>query len=103
MRLWFLLVAACVPADEDPCAYVHDLGRSDQGLVVTPAEHGVGWGNETCLQCHQVWNTHQRDCVRAVDLDLEAIRAAADFEDPATCVPCHGANGVASLEGEGSP
>jgi hypothetical protein len=45
-----------------------------------------------------VWNTHQQDCVRAVDVDLEAIRAAADFDDPATCVPCHGTNGVASLE-----
>jgi hypothetical protein len=96
--LWLLLAVGCAPEDDDPCAYVRDLARSEASFTVTPREHGVGWGNETCLQCHQTWNTHQIDCVRALDLDMEAIRAAADFEDPSTCVPCHGANGVPALE-----
>jgi hypothetical protein len=96
--LWLLVTLGCAEVDEDPCAYVRDLIRTEDGLALTPDEHGVGWGNETCLQCHQTWNTHVRDCSRAVDWDLEAIREAADFEDPTTCVPCHGANGVPALE-----
>ena len=95
---WLWLAAGCAREDANACTYVRDLVRSDGSLALTATEHGVGWGNETCLQCHQTWNTHQIDCVRALELDLEAIRAAADFEDAATCVPCHGTNGVPALE-----
>ena len=100
MILW-LVLTGCL-TDDDPCAYVHDLVRSDGSLALTPEEHGVGWGNETCLQCHQVWNTHRHDCARSVDLDMEAIREAADFEDTTTCVPCHGTNGVPGLAEAGT-
>ena len=93
--LWLLLGCA---EETDPCAGVKDLARSDGSFALTASEHGVGWGSDACLQCHQTWNTHNVDCVRSVELDLEAIRDAADFEDPATCVPCHGSNGVAWLD-----
>jgi hypothetical protein len=99
--VWLLLTAGCGRADRDACAYVRDLARSDGSLGLTRREHGVGWGNAECLQCHQTWNTHQMDCLRAVDVDLEAIRDVADFHDATTCVPCHGANGVPRLEDVG--
>jgi hypothetical protein len=91
---WALFALACVPVD-DPCASKRDLVRSPAGLELTPGEHPAGWGDATCAQCHQAWTTHTRDCV-AVAVDVGDIDA--DFEDPASCVGCHGGNGVGWLE-----
>jgi hypothetical protein len=88
-----LLALSCAPPDSD-CANVRDLGRSEASLVVTEAEHGVGWAREECAACHSAATTHSFDCVRAVEIDLVEVREAADFDDPQSCVPCHGANGA---------
>lgn len=98
MRALLLLAALGGCPEPEPCAETRDLLRTEQGLVVTRDEHGVGWGTDACFQCHQVWNIHQADCIDAVEIDLEAIREVTDPDDATTCVPCHGANGVPWLE-----
>ncbi|HJN73466.1 MAG TPA: hypothetical protein QGF58_05985 [Myxococcota bacterium] len=93
-----LLLLAC--GDPDPCAGTRDLTRSPAALTLTAEEHGVGWGQEQCFQCHQAWNIHSQDCIGGVEVE----EIEADPEDPSTCVPCHGDNGVEALRvdtGEG--
>jgi hypothetical protein len=91
VRIVLLLLVGCA-AEREECS--HDPLRSPGGLVVTEAEHGVGWQREDCFQCHQTWNIHQVDCIGSLDVDLAEVRAAADPEDASTCVSCHGDNGL---------
>ncbi len=88
--LALLQLAGCGPAD--PCAGWHDTLEGDQGLALTQAEHGPGWGRATCFQCHQAWTIHPPDCLAEGWLD--AIDAASDPEDPYSCTGCHGMNGT---------
>lgn len=94
LLLALLALAAC--ADPDPCDGVRDLLASPAALVLTEAEH-PGWGRETCFQCHHIARIHRSECLEGAEVDLERIRALADPEDPTTCVPCHGSNGVPAL------
>lgn len=91
-------------AEEDPCAGVRDLATSPGGLALTREEHAAGWGKTACFQCHQAWVIHARDCSSFGDtaelVDLSAVAERADPSDTSSCVPCHGANGVAAWEAE---
>jgi hypothetical protein len=91
--LIWLACGAQAPS-EDPCAGRGDMVHSPGGLTVTAEEHGLGWEQETCFQCHQVWTIHQHDCVGGLDMD--ELRERTDPEDPSSCVACHGDNGVPS-------
>ena len=82
-----ILLLAC--AAEEPCV---DMSQGPGALTVTREEHGVGWGQQECAQCHPVWTFHGRDCVGG--LDLEELQARTDLEDPESCTACHGDNGV---------
>jgi hypothetical protein len=68
------------------------IGRSDEGLVVTPSEHPDGWGREDCGACHVLEVVHQRECTAGVDYQELEQRVGADGYD--SCAVCHGANGV---------
>lgn len=83
-----LLLAAC---GDDPCprgSMLDGLG----GLVVTEAEHPTGWGSATCFDCHAAAALHRQGCTP--DVDVDAVVAAVDAEGEASCVRCHGGNGV---------
>ena len=94
-RAWLVAMALAACAPGDPCDTLDDLGTSPMALELTEAEH-PGWGRTTCLQCHPIHTFHVADCVAGAEVDVDAIEA--DPEDPTTCVPCHGANGVAALQ-----
>ncbi len=84
-----LLGASC--ADQDPCPEVQ-MTDGEQGLVVTEAEHGAAWGQDTCGACHVTAVLHRTGCV--ADVDLEAVRAIVDAEGETACASCHGDNGA---------
>ncbi len=96
--LWLWLGAlGCVP--DDPCAGTRDLLASPAGLVLTPAEHEIGWARTECFQCHQAARIHASDCTSVVAVDALAMDSAVDVDDTTSCVSCHGANGVREWEG----
>jgi len=68
------------------------IARSEEGLVVTPAEHPDGWGRPECGACHALAVVHLRECTDGVDYqELDEIVAADGYE---SCSECHGSNGV---------
>lgn len=79
---------AAVACDDPPCV---DMTQSDQGLVVTEAEHGIGWAEPSCNSCHAREATHQRGCTPGVDLG--EVRGLVDAEGLDSCAYCHGDNG----------
>ncbi len=79
---------------DDPCAGTRDLIESPLALEIVESEHTLGWGHDTCFQCHQVWAIHAETCVTVEGIDVAAIVDQIDVEDPTTCAECHGANGV---------
>lgn len=90
MNLLLLALFAC--GSDDPCAGRRDLSDSPAGLDLTAEEHPDGWGRADCFQCHQRWTIHTTSCIEGVQLDTAAFADA----DEASCVACHGANGVAA-------
>ncbi len=90
LLLLALLTAGCGPAD--PCAGWHDSLDGDQGLTVTQDEHGPGWGQTACFQCHQAWTIHPPDCLEDGWIDM--IDDMADVDDTHSCTSCHGDNGT---------
>lgn len=83
------ILLAC--AVDDPCPPTAMID-GDQGLVVTQDEHGLGWAETDCWQCHQQQTLHRTGCTP--DVDLEAIQARVEAEGLASCAACHGDNGV---------
>ena len=85
------LCPSCEPLT--PCDELEiPIAQSEEGLIVTPAEHPDGWGRQDCGACHALVVLHQRECTEGVDyLELDE-RVAADGYDG--CVECHGSNGV---------
>jgi hypothetical protein len=68
------------------------IGLSEEGLIVTPAEHPDGWGREDCEACHVLEVVHQRECTTGVDyLYLDELVMMDGYE---VCGDCHGTNGV---------
>ncbi len=85
-----VLLAGCAPAE--PCSGWLDATEGDAGLVLTADEHGPGWEETACFQCHQAWNIHPVDCVDEVWLGM--IDSVVDEEDTLSCTGCHGMNGT---------
>lgn len=91
VRATILLAFVLVGCDDAPC---DDMTRSEEGLVVTEAEHGIGWGEPSCDSCHLRQALHDRGCTPGVD--LQAIRDRVDaMSGTAGCADCHGSNGGA--------
>ena len=85
------LCTSCEPLT--PCDELEvPIAQSEQGLVVTPAEHPDGWGREDCEACHALVVVHQRECTNGVDyLVLDDLIATGGYD---SCQLCHGSNGV---------
>jgi aspartate aminotransferase-like enzyme len=86
--LLLLVLAGC---GQDPCPEGSML-TGDEGLVVTAAEHGDGWGQAECDACHARVTLHRTGCTP--DVDLEAIQDMVADEGLDSCALCHGDNGV---------
>ena len=69
---------------------------SPGGLVLLEEEHPTGWGRPDCFGCHNVNNMHQknRTDLPDEDVDLAGIRAIIENQGEASCMMCHGTNGV---------
>jgi len=68
------------------------IAQSEEGLIVTPAEHPDGWGRQDCQACHILQVVHQRECTTGVDyLELEEFVFTDGYD---SCQACHGTNGV---------
>ena len=65
--------------------------EGDQGLIVTQAEHGVGWQQADCFACHVEAVLHQTGCTP--DVDLERLQAEVEVHGLSSCGGCHGGNG----------
>jgi len=85
-----LILAGC--GSTEPCAGWNDTLEGDGGLQLTADEHGPGWGQTACFQCHQAWLIHPADCVE--DGWLDHIDQTVVLEDGQSCTGCHGMNGT---------
>jgi hypothetical protein len=93
-RIWllngligFYLAAGCGNSTRD----VENYGPLPTVGLADPSQHGAGWGRADCLLCHNVANIH-RDASSPVSGD--AIAAGARAGGSASCLPCHGPNGI---------
>jgi hypothetical protein len=94
LALAALLMAACGSDSEPESDDYGNLLASPAGLVVVAEEHPTGWGRPDCFGCHEVRKMHVVNRTGVADLDLEAIREIVRENGEASCVECHGTNGV---------
>lgn len=66
---------------------------TDQGLILTEAEHTGGWGRAVCTMCHNLDNIHLVDRT-GINVDVDAIRTLTLEQGYSVCSTCHGTNGV---------
>ncbi|MBI4238421.1 MAG: hypothetical protein HY696_08395 [Deltaproteobacteria bacterium] len=96
-RFWILsgvlLTAACGGSAVNEGENYGDLLASPAGLVLTEAEHEVGWGVAECTLCHNLENIHLVNRT-TLSIDVEAIHEQTLDEGLAGCATCHGTNGV---------
>ena len=73
-----------------------DLYSSDQGIVLTAAEHESGWGKTNCFLCHNTRNLHlpNNDFPAPDGFDLKGIQKQVSAQGIASCKTCHGKNGL---------
>lgn len=76
-----------------------DMLASEEGIVVTEAEHPDGWGRGDCAGCHALDTVHRTSCTSGIDMD--ALRAQVADVGYDGCPACHGANGVPGLADAG--
>ncbi len=88
-----VLLAAC-ETYEVSCEDLPDPVHSPAGLQLVEEDDHPGWGQDRCLSCHSVERMHLRNCSGIPEVDVAAIRAIVDEQGDASCVTCHGDNGV---------
>jgi cytochrome c553 len=71
-----------------------NLLDSPAGLIVVREEHPTGWTRPDCFACHEVRNMHTVNRTGIPDLDLNEVQAIVSELGQASCVQCHGDNGV---------
>ena len=92
-----LSVAAGCGSDAGPQSEDYgNLLASPGGLVVLEEEHPTGWMRADCFGCHNVNNIHQinRTGLPDDEVDLPNVRAIVQSGGEASCMMCHGTNGV---------
>jgi hypothetical protein len=94
-----LFVAFAYGCGSDAGPQSEDYGNllaSPGGLVVLEEEHPTGWMRADCFGCHNVNNIHQinRTDLPDDDVDLPGVRAIVQSGGEASCMMCHGTNGV---------
>ena len=86
-------VAGC-GSSGPPCEDYGNLFNSPSGLILTQGEHPTGWGRHDCLACHNVGNIHCVNRTGVSTLNLADVREVVSRLGQASCVECHGTNGV---------
>lgn len=73
-----------------------NLLASPAGLVIVEEEHPTGWMRAQCFACHEIRNIHTENRTHLPDeeIDLPGVRAIVRTQGEASCVLCHGDNGV---------
>jgi len=73
-----------------------NLLASPAGLVVVREEHPTGWTRPDCFACHEIRNIHtvNRTGLPDDEADLAGVRAIVSNQGQASCMLCHGTNGV---------
>lgn len=94
-----LIVVAVVGCGSGGSPQSEDYGNllaSPGGLVIVEGEHLAGWGRSDCFGCHNVNNMHQinRTGLPDDEADLPGINAIIANQGEASCMLCHGSNGV---------
>ncbi len=93
----FLFLAACGSDASPQSENYGNVLASPAGLVLVQEEHQTGWGRSDCFACHNVNNIHQVNRTGLPDdtVDLAGVRAIVQNQGEASCMMCHGTNGVA--------
>jgi hypothetical protein len=96
LALFVLTLCGCGDEASSQSESYGNLLASPGGLVVLEEEHPTGWGRPDCFACHNVNNMHQvnRTELPDAEVDLPGIRAIIRSGGEASCMMCHGANGV---------
>ncbi len=91
-----IALAACGSEAGPQSENYGNLLASPGGLVVLEEEHPSGWMRSDCFGCHNVNNMHQinRTGLPNDEVDLPGIRAIIQSGGEASCMMCHGTNGV---------
>ncbi|MBI4212214.1 MAG: hypothetical protein HY540_06205 [Deltaproteobacteria bacterium] len=92
LGMCFLFIS-CGGARVDEGENFGNILESDSGLTLTESEHAVGWGKAECTICHNLENIHLVDRSGGL-VDVNAIRERTLTEGEASCVDCHGTNGI---------
>jgi hypothetical protein len=89
-------LAGCGKGADPQSENYGNLLASPGGLVVLEEEHPSGWGRPDCLGCHNVNNIHQVNRTGLPDeqADLPGVREIVQNQGVASCVQCHGPNGL---------
>lgn len=92
----FLSSLAC--QDQDSMQPSEDYGdiyeKNGNSFIVQEIHHPTGWGQQNCIMCHHLQRIHQVDRIRAIDVDLVAIRQKIEEGKLSSCMACHGSNGA---------
>ena len=89
-------VAACGSDASPQSENYGNLLASPEGLVIVESEHPTGWTRPDCFACHNVNNIHQinRTGLPDDEVDLAGVRAIVQSGGEASCMMCHGSNGL---------
>jgi hypothetical protein len=90
----FVLAAGCGSSGPPQSEDYGNLFNSPAGLILVEEEHPTGWGRPDCFSCHYAGNIHVINRTGIPDLDLAAVREVVSQLGEASCVQCHGNNGV---------
>lgn len=73
-----------------------DIYSSDEGIVVSQAEHQSGWGKQNCFLCHNSRNLHllNEEFPPPDGFDLKQIQKLVTEKGIESCKTCHGSNGL---------
>jgi len=90
------LFAACGSEAGPQSENYGNVLASPEGLVLVQEEHPTGWMRSDCYGCHNVNNIHQinRTGLPNDEVDLPGVRAIVRSGGEASCMMCHGSNGV---------
>jgi hypothetical protein len=88
--LLLLTLVAAGGCDQRRC---EDMTRSEDGLLLSEAEHPTGWAEPECNACHMRGAIHERECTPGIDHEAIRDRVSADPTSE-VCTECHGDNGV---------
>lgn len=92
----FLALAGCGSDGPITSENYGNVLASPAGLVLVREEHPTGWTRPDCFACHEIRNIHIVNRTGLPDdvANLAGVRAIVSNQGQASCMQCHGTNGV---------